>query len=568
MRPISNVVDVTNYVLLERNQPLHAFDLARLAGRGIVVRLADDGETMTTLDGVERALTHEDLLICDAERAPQAIAGIMGGSTSEVSDATTEILLESAYFEPMGIARIVEAAEAAQRVERAVRARHRPRRRSRATPNGRWSSSSRWRGRRSRPTRATCTRHRSNAAAHPRAHEPGERGARHRPRRRGRVGRRWRRSASSSTPTRPTAPTATHGGDGPDLPARPRPRDRPGRGGRSPHRLRPHRADPARHPRSGRHAHRPPAGAPAGRRRARRRRPLRGDHALAGLAGRPRARRRAARSASCAPPTRCGRRSRCCAPRCSPGCCARWPATARTASPTSRCSRWAGCSSPRSAPRRRRSAARRARARRAGVGGHRGPPPGRGRPPGRRVRRGRCRHRGRRRAGVHDVDAGAREPARLPRRPGGPGGGRRPRRRHRRRGRAGGARTRSGSTARWSTAELVLDTLLDARPPRPHVPRAVALPGVDRRPRVRARRRVSPPPTSCARSAAAVGDVLEDVRRSTSSVRRRSAPAGGASRSRCASVRPTARSPTPRSARCASAPSTRSSTAHGAELRG
>ncbi len=105
MRPISNVVDVTNYVLLERNQPLHAFDLSRLAGRGIVVRLADDSETMTTLDGVERALTREDLLICDAARAPQAIAGIMGGATSEVSASTTEILLESAYFERMGIAR-------------------------------------------------------------------------------------------------------------------------------------------------------------------------------------------------------------------------------------------------------------------------------------------------------------------------------------------------------------------------------------------------------------------------------------------------------------------------------
>jgi phenylalanyl-tRNA synthetase beta chain len=105
MRPISNVVDVTNYVLLERNQPLHAFDLTRLAGRGIVVRLARDGETMTTLDGVERTLGREDLLICDAERTPQAIAGIMGGSTSEVSAATTDILLESAYFERMGIAR-------------------------------------------------------------------------------------------------------------------------------------------------------------------------------------------------------------------------------------------------------------------------------------------------------------------------------------------------------------------------------------------------------------------------------------------------------------------------------
>ncbi|HET9730203.1 MAG TPA: phenylalanine--tRNA ligase subunit beta, partial [Acidimicrobiia bacterium] len=105
MRPISNVVDVTNYVMLERCRPLHAFDLGRLAGRGIVVRLARDGERMTTLDGVERELHADDLLICDAERAPQAIAGIMGGADAEVSDATTEIFLESAYFEPAGIAR-------------------------------------------------------------------------------------------------------------------------------------------------------------------------------------------------------------------------------------------------------------------------------------------------------------------------------------------------------------------------------------------------------------------------------------------------------------------------------
>ncbi len=88
MRPISNVVDVTNYVLLERNQPLHAFDLPKLGGRGIVVRRAETGERITTLDGVERELTSEDLLICDAERAPQAIAGIMGGSTAEVSAST------------------------------------------------------------------------------------------------------------------------------------------------------------------------------------------------------------------------------------------------------------------------------------------------------------------------------------------------------------------------------------------------------------------------------------------------------------------------------------------------
>jgi phenylalanyl-tRNA synthetase beta chain len=105
MRPISNVVDVTNYVLLERNQPLHAFDLDRLDGHGILVRLARAGEHITTLDGVDRELTDEDLLICDAAGAPQAIAGIMGGGTSEVSDGTSAILLEAAYFERMGIAR-------------------------------------------------------------------------------------------------------------------------------------------------------------------------------------------------------------------------------------------------------------------------------------------------------------------------------------------------------------------------------------------------------------------------------------------------------------------------------
>jgi phenylalanyl-tRNA synthetase beta chain len=105
MRPISNVVDVTNYVLLERNQPLHAFDLDRLAGAGIVVRLAEAGERMTTLDGVERMLDDTDLLICDGQRTPQAIAGIMGGATSEVASDTTRVLLESAYFERMGIAR-------------------------------------------------------------------------------------------------------------------------------------------------------------------------------------------------------------------------------------------------------------------------------------------------------------------------------------------------------------------------------------------------------------------------------------------------------------------------------
>ena len=124
MRPISNVVDVTNYVMLERCRPLHAFDLGRLAGRGIVVRLAEPGEKMETLDGVERELTVDDLLICDGERVAQGIAGVMGGAAAEVSGTTTEILLESAYFDPPGIARTSKRlglrSEASARFERGV----------------------------------------------------------------------------------------------------------------------------------------------------------------------------------------------------------------------------------------------------------------------------------------------------------------------------------------------------------------------------------------------------------------------------------------------------------------
>ncbi len=123
-RPISNVVDVTNYVLLERNQPLHAFDLGRLGGRGIVVRRAKRGEHITTLDGEDRELAREDLLICGADGVPQAIAGVMGGSTAEVSDATSEILLEAAYFERMGIARTSKRlkmrSESSARFERGI----------------------------------------------------------------------------------------------------------------------------------------------------------------------------------------------------------------------------------------------------------------------------------------------------------------------------------------------------------------------------------------------------------------------------------------------------------------
>jgi phenylalanyl-tRNA synthetase beta chain len=104
VRPISPAVDATNYVMLELGQPLHAFDLDRLEGPGIVVRWAKHGEPLTTLDGVDRTMRDDDLLICDVER-PVAIAGVMGGATSEVSDDSADILLESAYFDARAVLR-------------------------------------------------------------------------------------------------------------------------------------------------------------------------------------------------------------------------------------------------------------------------------------------------------------------------------------------------------------------------------------------------------------------------------------------------------------------------------
>lgn len=104
VRPISNVVDVTNWLMLEWGQPLHAFDLDAVHERKIVIRAAVDGEEMETLDGVRRALVGEDLVICDG-RGPTALAGIMGGATSEISEKTTRVLIECAYFSPRGIRR-------------------------------------------------------------------------------------------------------------------------------------------------------------------------------------------------------------------------------------------------------------------------------------------------------------------------------------------------------------------------------------------------------------------------------------------------------------------------------
>lgn len=123
VRPVSNIVDVTNYVLLELGQPLHAFDAARIAQRSIVVRRARRNERMTTLDGVERELHVDDLLIADP-RGPLAIAGVMGGGESEVSAATTDVIIESAYFDPTSIAftarRHLMRTEASARFERGM----------------------------------------------------------------------------------------------------------------------------------------------------------------------------------------------------------------------------------------------------------------------------------------------------------------------------------------------------------------------------------------------------------------------------------------------------------------
>jgi phenylalanyl-tRNA synthetase beta chain len=122
-RPINNVVDATNYVLFELNQPLHAFDLARLRGPAVVVRRAKSGEKIVTLDGVPRALTPEMTAICDAER-PTIVAGVMGSAESEVTDQTTDLVLECAYFQPTRIRRTRRAlgltSESSYRYERGI----------------------------------------------------------------------------------------------------------------------------------------------------------------------------------------------------------------------------------------------------------------------------------------------------------------------------------------------------------------------------------------------------------------------------------------------------------------
>jgi phenylalanyl-tRNA synthetase beta chain len=123
LRPRNNVVDITNYVMFEFGQPLHAFDLNQLAGPRIIVRNARPGETITTLDSRERALPEGALLICDAQR-PVAVAGVMGGENSEVTESTTDLLIESAYFRPASVRRTAKAlglqTDSSYRFERGV----------------------------------------------------------------------------------------------------------------------------------------------------------------------------------------------------------------------------------------------------------------------------------------------------------------------------------------------------------------------------------------------------------------------------------------------------------------
>src|SRR5262249_33738484 len=120
-RPINNVADITNYVLHEFGQPLHAFDLAKLAERKIIVRRAAKNEPIKTLDGAERKLDEQKLVIADARRAV-AVAGVMGGEDSEISNTTSEVLIESAYFSPSSVRRTAKLVglhtEASHRFER------------------------------------------------------------------------------------------------------------------------------------------------------------------------------------------------------------------------------------------------------------------------------------------------------------------------------------------------------------------------------------------------------------------------------------------------------------------
>ncbi|MBI4977880.1 MAG: phenylalanine--tRNA ligase subunit beta [Spirochaetes bacterium] len=123
LRPVNNVVDVTNYVMLEFGQPLHAFDLNKLGGKQIVIRRAKKGETITVIDGSKHELDDRTLVIADAA-VPIAVAGVMGGSNSEIDNQTTDMLLESAFFDPVTIRKgsklLGLASDASYRFERGI----------------------------------------------------------------------------------------------------------------------------------------------------------------------------------------------------------------------------------------------------------------------------------------------------------------------------------------------------------------------------------------------------------------------------------------------------------------
>ncbi len=123
LRPINNIVDVTNFVMMETGQPLHAFDFDRLAGQRIVVRTAHEGEVFTTLDQKDRKLSDDMLLICDGEK-PVALAGVMGGANSEIENTTTRVLIESAYFNPTSVRKTSKklglSTDASYRFERGI----------------------------------------------------------------------------------------------------------------------------------------------------------------------------------------------------------------------------------------------------------------------------------------------------------------------------------------------------------------------------------------------------------------------------------------------------------------
>lgn len=123
VRPINNIVDITNYVMLEMGQPMHAFDINDVAGRQIIVRTAKEGETITTLDGEAHELTTDMLMICDSEK-PTAVAGVMGGLNSEIKDDTTTLLFESAVFDGGSVRRTAKKlglrTEASSRYEKGL----------------------------------------------------------------------------------------------------------------------------------------------------------------------------------------------------------------------------------------------------------------------------------------------------------------------------------------------------------------------------------------------------------------------------------------------------------------